>query len=50
LKFNWVTGELNPKQVFGPGGIQTCVTETLGTDSLPSYQRSRQEVCAPVVY
>jgi hypothetical protein len=32
LKFNWVTGELNPLQGFGPGGIRTCVTEALGTD------------------
>jgi hypothetical protein len=50
LKFNWVTGELNPKQVFGPGGIRTCVTEALGTDLLPSYQWSRQEVCTPSAY
>jgi hypothetical protein len=46
LGYRIITSETS----FWPGWDSNCVTETLGTDSPPSYQRSRQEVCAPSVY
>jgi hypothetical protein len=40
---------INPNQVYFLGGIRSCVTVTLWTDSLPSYHRRQHEVRAPVV-